>query len=280
MALAVMPYLPSPIASVLVKPACRPSPPSSWPVRGYPSADVLDRLTMRPQPASTMLLTRTAHQERAAQVHSHDRVPIIDGHLEQHVVADDAGVVDQHDRRAEFLGNLGHGRSDRVLVRHVGADGDRRPARIVDRRNGGAHESASRSSTATAIPSAANPLRHASADPSRRTGDDRHLLPLINFLPVAWDQSGPDSSRSPRRLHHSPTNHAGTTLSGCVDLFVVHQPPNSGTLMTDTGQRAVIVLAAGAHPHEVEDTEDPPRIGRSLLVGHALAGAAGIDPTT
>ena len=53
------------------------------------------------------------HQERAAQVHRHDRVPVVVGHLEQQVVAQDAGVVDQHDRRAELVGDPGHGGVDR-----------------------------------------------------------------------------------------------------------------------------------------------------------------------
>ena len=45
-----------------------------------------------------VLLRGAGHEEGAAQVHVHDRVPVGVGHLEQHVVADDAGVVDQHRR--------------------------------------------------------------------------------------------------------------------------------------------------------------------------------------
>src|SRR5665811_498628 len=43
-----------------------------------------------------------AHQEGATQVHIHDGVPVGDRHLEQQVVADDARIVDQNRRGAEF----------------------------------------------------------------------------------------------------------------------------------------------------------------------------------
>ena len=49
--------------------------------------------------------------------------------------------------------------------------------------------------------------------------------------------------------------------------------------MTDTGQRAVIVLAAGAGTRMKSKTPKIlHEIGGRSLVGHALAGAAGIDP--
>ena len=72
---------------------------------------------------------RPAHQEGAAQVHAEHRVPVVVGHLEQQVVAEHAGVVDQHRGRAE----LGHDLVDRGLdlvgLAHVGADGDARGRR-------------------------------------------------------------------------------------------------------------------------------------------------------
>ena len=67
---------------------------------------MLDRLTIRPHfGVDHVLLHGRRHQERAAQVHVHDRVPVGLGHLEQQVVAGDAGVVDQHGRRAELGGD-------------------------------------------------------------------------------------------------------------------------------------------------------------------------------
>src|SRR6185436_8987302 len=42
------------------------------------------------------------HQERATQVDVHDGIPVLDRHLEDQVVADDAGVVDQDGRGAEL----------------------------------------------------------------------------------------------------------------------------------------------------------------------------------
>jgi hypothetical protein len=72
-------------------------------------------------------------QERAAQVHRHDGVPVGVAHLEQQVVAGDAGVVHQHGRRAERVGDLRDGGLHRVGVADVRADGEAAPARRLDR---------------------------------------------------------------------------------------------------------------------------------------------------
>jgi hypothetical protein len=45
-------------------------------------------------------LARAGHEEGALEVHRHHGVPVALGHLEDEVVADDAGVVDEHHRRA------------------------------------------------------------------------------------------------------------------------------------------------------------------------------------
>ena len=61
---------------------------------------------MRPNFASIMCFcVGPRHQERAAQVDVHDGVPVVGAHLEEHVVADDAGVVDEHRRGAELGGD-------------------------------------------------------------------------------------------------------------------------------------------------------------------------------
>ena len=45
-------------------------------------------------------------QEVAAQVHRDDRVPVLVGHVEQHAVAGDPGVVDDDAEPAEAVGGL------------------------------------------------------------------------------------------------------------------------------------------------------------------------------
>ena len=74
-------------------------------------------------------LGRAAHEERAAQVHAEHHVPVVLGHLEQQVVADDPGVVDQDRGRAEFGGDLADRGLHLVGLADVGAHGDRAAAR-------------------------------------------------------------------------------------------------------------------------------------------------------
>src|SRR5262249_24082538 len=63
---------------------------------------------------------RPGHEERAAQVHVDDRLPVVVGHLEQEVVADHAGVVHQHGRLAQVRGHPVDGRFYLGPVAHVG----------------------------------------------------------------------------------------------------------------------------------------------------------------
>ena len=104
-----------------------------------------------------VLLHGPRHEERAAQVHAHDGVPVVVAHLEQQVVAGDAGVVDQHGGRAELGGHPLDGGRDLLGVRHVGADGERadpRPPRPRRRRPRGRPRRGP--ARATASPSAAS----------------------------------------------------------------------------------------------------------------------------
>src|SRR5690606_17021006 len=55
---------------------------------------------------------RLGHVEATAEVDAYDRIPILETHLEQRAVARDAGVVDQHVDRSDFL-------------RHAAATGER-----------------------------------------------------------------------------------------------------------------------------------------------------------
>ncbi len=56
-------------------------------------------------------------------MHVHHHVPVVGRHLEQQVVAQDAGVVDEDGRRAELVGNAGDGALDALLVGDIAADG-------------------------------------------------------------------------------------------------------------------------------------------------------------
>ena len=97
-------------------------------------------------------LAGPGHQERALEVHVHDGVPVVLGHLEDQVVADDAGVVDQH-RRA--------GRARRRRAR-------RRP-------RPGRHPS-----TSTPTPSALPPASRMPAATASQAASSRSSTPTAN----------------------------------------------------------------------------------------------------
>ena len=112
-------------------------------------------------------LRRLAGQEEPAQVHRHDGVPVVLGHLEQQVVPGDPGVVDQHAERAELLGDPVDGGGDLPASATFAAEPERpapgRSAISFAVWRGGA---SSRSSSATSAPSAAS--RSAVAAPMPR----------------------------------------------------------------------------------------------------------------
>jgi hypothetical protein len=119
-----------------------------------PSAEVEDRLTMRPNFSSRHVrLARLGHEEGAAQVHAHDGVPVVHRHLEQHVVADDAGVVHQERRGAELGGDPLDGRGDLLLVRDVAPTAMACPPAAVISSTVPWQAASSRSTTATLWPS-------------------------------------------------------------------------------------------------------------------------------
>ena len=77
--------------------------------------------------------------EGALQVDLDDGVPLVLGHREDHPVAQDAGVVDEHVEAAEQVDRLLHQRLGAVERRHVGVVGDRHAAGrgdLVDHRLG------------------------------------------------------------------------------------------------------------------------------------------------
>ncbi len=106
-------------------------------------------------------------------MHVHDGVPVVGRHLEQHVVADDTGVVDQDGRGAELgLDALERG-SDLLLVADVGADGERRTASRGDRfdRAGAGRLVEVDDGDLESVGGQA--LGHSGADASGSSGDDR-----------------------------------------------------------------------------------------------------------
>ncbi len=75
-----------------------------------------------------VLLHGAAHEERPAQVHGHDRVPVVFREPEQQVVAGDTGVVDQHRRFPQLRDDPVDRGGHRLGVGDVGGDADRPPA--------------------------------------------------------------------------------------------------------------------------------------------------------
>ena len=73
---------------------------------------------------SHMRLGGFGHQERAAQVDVHDGVPVLDRHLEDQVVADDAGIVDQDGRGTKLHRDSFHGSLDLIGLADVDTHGE------------------------------------------------------------------------------------------------------------------------------------------------------------
>ena len=72
------------------------------------------------------------HEVRASEIHPGDRIPVLLVVLEQRLVDDDAGIVDEHVDAAERLRGPVDAVAHRAAVRHVEADGDRFPALGLD----------------------------------------------------------------------------------------------------------------------------------------------------
>jgi hypothetical protein len=119
-----------------------------------------------------VLLGGLAHQERAAQVHAYDGIPVVGSHLDQHVVAGDTGVVRQRVGSTKLLGHPGHGGLHRVFVGHVDADGQRLTPGCLDllddRLAGGLLEVQDGDGEAVV----AQPLRDGCSDTTGGPGDD------------------------------------------------------------------------------------------------------------
>ena len=118
-------------------------------------------------------LSGFGHVEDALEVDVHHQVPVLLGHLEEQVVAGDAGVVDQHVDPAELVdhalhGGLGGGRVDDVAAdaHRAGTVGELEPAGSL--LSGGLVEVEDRDGGALAREA----LRDAEADASRCSGDD------------------------------------------------------------------------------------------------------------
>src|SRR6266704_1201440 len=129
-----------------------------------------------------VFLARTAHQERAPQVHPEHRVPVVLGHLEQQVVADHPGVVDQHDGRAELGGYPRDGGLDLVGQADVGADGQRPAACRGDRLDGAAAVALLQVEHCDSHPVGGEAAGCGRADPSRSPGDNGDPLCFVWHL--------------------------------------------------------------------------------------------------
>src|SRR6201996_8653857 len=79
-----------------------------------------------------VLLGGPAHQEAALEVHVQHGVPVVVGHLEQQVVAEQAGVVDQHGGGAQLAGRPADRRLDLVGLADVGTDPHGTATRVGD----------------------------------------------------------------------------------------------------------------------------------------------------
>ena len=72
------------------------------------------------------------HQESTAQVNIHDGIPVGGAHLEDQVIPDDAGAVDQHRDRSKLGDSLLHCSNGGPFVGDVRANGDRTTAIFDD----------------------------------------------------------------------------------------------------------------------------------------------------
>ena len=68
-------------------------------------------------------------------MHRHDQVPVVFGHLEQQVVANDARVVDEDDGGAELRNDAGHGRVHLVCFGDIHTHAEAPAACRFDRRD-------------------------------------------------------------------------------------------------------------------------------------------------
>ncbi|SKX89258.1 Uncharacterised protein [Mycobacteroides abscessus subsp. abscessus] len=109
-------------------------------------------------------------------MHRHDRVPVVDAHLEQEVVAQHARIVDDDRRSTELSDNLLDGSVDRCLVGDVGAHGDRFAAARGDCGYGVGACRGVEIEHCDGKSVVGKPFRDCGADSARCSGDDRYLL--------------------------------------------------------------------------------------------------------
>ena len=124
------------------------------------------RLVLRPP-----VVDRVARRaEGAAQVHPHDVVPHADVHVHEHLVAQDAGVVDQHVQLAEGVERRLHQATGAVPVGDVVVVPDGLAAELLDLRHDVVHRPDVVDHDAGSLPGELE--RVLTADPAAGTGDD------------------------------------------------------------------------------------------------------------
>jgi hypothetical protein len=166
---------------------------------------------MRPNFSSTMYdCTALRHEERSAEVDGEDLVELLVRHLEQEVVTQDAGIVDQNGRRAEGLGDLLDRSVDRVLVGDVGFETERFAAGFLDGGNGligGAHI---KNGDLESVGSEA--LGDGGSDAAASTGDDcctsHEQAPKVDVASLPWGTDVDCGSRLHRNADVTQLSHA------------------------------------------------------------------------
>ena len=109
-------------------------------------------------------------------MHAEHRVPVIERHLEQHVVPDHTRVVDQDRNRAELLGDLVDGGLHLVGITDVRADSQRLAAGRRNRIDGRAAVAFLQVEHANGEPVRGQALGGGCADTASRAGDNRYSL--------------------------------------------------------------------------------------------------------
>jgi hypothetical protein len=133
-------------------------------------------------------LGRASHEEGAAQVNIHYRIPVGGAHSEDQVVSDDAGAVDQHCHGSKLSSSPSHGLTGGLFVCDIRTKGERTAA-VLDN----LLRSASTALLVQVNDTDGHPIRRESksdggTNAARRAGDDcnSHAETVCDREPAAW----------------------------------------------------------------------------------------------
>ena len=102
----------------------------------------------------------------------HNGIPIINAHLEDQIISDNARAVDQHGDRSQLSSSLLHGFRRSRLVSDVGADGHRTTAGLDDRVRSSRTAWRVKIDNANRHSVGGESMSDCSTDAARRTSDD------------------------------------------------------------------------------------------------------------